>query len=163
MDNYERPGPEPGGVGLPMSTSEDLAGFSGQNHATRSTNARGEDLHLVERLKLRDHGAMVGLLEQYEDLVYSVILRAVRNPATAEDLKEETFFRIWRRIHTFDVERGHLDKWVAAIARNIAIDHLRSLRSEPHVHAQPWDEAANPARTTLRNAEADRLIKSALC
>ena len=154
MNNYERPGRQPGGVDIPLGNSEGLAALSVWGDSTSSITARSQDCHLVERLKLRDHNAMVDLYDKCGELAYSVISRIVRNPATAEDLTQETFLRIWRRIHSFDVGRGQLNQWVAAIARNIAIDHLRSLRREP----LPWDEMTKSARAILRNEEADRLM-----
>jgi RNA polymerase sigma-70 factor (ECF subfamily) len=84
---------------------------------------------LVARLKQRDSAAMALLYDRFGGLLYSVVYRAVRDQATAEDLVQETFFRIWNRIHTFDAEKGRLDVWLVTIARNRAFDHLRSLRS----------------------------------
>jgi hypothetical protein len=74
-----------------------------------------EDRELVKRLKSRDGHAMVSLYTKYGDLVYSVIYRAVIDRATAEDLTQETFLRIWNRIHTFDSEKGKLQGWLASV------------------------------------------------
>jgi len=71
---------------------------------------------------------MVVLYDRFGGLLYSVISRAVRDQATAEDLVQETFFRIWNRIHTFDAEKGRLEAWLVTIARNRAFDYLRSVR-----------------------------------
>jgi RNA polymerase sigma factor (sigma-70 family) len=79
-------------------------------------------------LKSRDPKAMVDLYDQFGRLVYSVILRAVRNPATAEDISQETFLRIWNRVATFDETKGRLEAWVVTVARNRAFDYLRALR-----------------------------------
>src|ERR1700744_5071167 len=89
-----------------------------------------EDRELVKRLKLRDGQAMVSLYDKYGSLVYSVIFRAVADRATAEDLAQETFLRIWNRIHTFDDEKGKLQGWLVTVARNRAFDYLRSIRNQ---------------------------------
>ena len=62
-------------------------------------------------------------------LVYSIIYQAVREQGVAEDLTQETFWRIWNRIQTFDPLKGKLEPWIATIARNRAVDHLRSIRN----------------------------------
>lgn len=86
----------------------------------------GEDRALAERLKSRETGAMADVYDRFGRLVYSVILAVVRDTATAEDLVQETFLRVWNRMQAFDSERGSLGPWILAVARNRAIDHVRS-------------------------------------
>ncbi len=85
-----------------------------------------DDSDLVRRLKGRDPDAMATLYDRYGRIMYSLILRVVRNESVAEDLVQETFLRVWNRVHGFDEDKGALGPWVLAIARNRAIDHLRS-------------------------------------
>ena len=86
-----------------------------------------EDRELAERLQRRDANAMADLYDRYGRLAYAVIYRVVRNTAAAEDLVQETFLRIWNRAQAFDAARGSLGAWVLTVARNRAIDHLRSV------------------------------------
>jgi RNA polymerase sigma-70 factor (ECF subfamily) len=85
-----------------------------------------DDADLARRLRARDAGAMRELYDRYGRLIYSVIMRMVRNSAAAEDLVQETFLRVWNRIQAFDQERGALGPWILTVARNRAIDYLRS-------------------------------------
>lgn len=88
----------------------------------------GEDsAGLVARLKRRDPDALEEIYNRYGKLVYSVVLRVVRDSAVAEDLTQETFLRAWNRCQAFDGERGKFGPWLLAIARNRAIDYLRSV------------------------------------
>lgn len=82
---------------------------------------------LVLRLQGRDPQAMGNLYDRYGRIIYSLIFRIVRNTSVAEDLVQETFLRIWNRVHVFDPEKGSLSPWVLAVARNRAIDYLRSV------------------------------------
>lgn len=91
--------------------------------ALRMTN----DGDLVRRLKAREPKAMADLYDRYGRIAYSVILRVVRNAAIAEDLAQETFMRVWNRMDSFDAERGALGTWILTVARNRAIDYLRSV------------------------------------
>jgi RNA polymerase sigma-70 factor (ECF subfamily) len=86
-----------------------------------------DDSELVDRLKRRDPHAMSVLYDRYGRLTYSVILRIVRNEGVAEDLVQETFLRIWNRIPGFDQQKGALGPWILTVARNRAIDYLRSV------------------------------------
>lgn len=84
------------------------------------------DEDLVSRLQKRDPQALAQLYDRYGRLVYSLILRAVRDTGVAEDLVQETFLRIWSRAAGFDAVRGSIGPWLLAVARNRAIDYLRS-------------------------------------
>src|ERR1700689_4219619 len=84
------------------------------------------DEELARRLQAREPGAMADLYDRFGKLAYSVIRGIVRDRAMAEDLVQETFLRVWNQIHGFEAGRGALGPWLLAIARNRAIDHIRS-------------------------------------
>src|SRR5216684_2376218 len=86
-----------------------------------------DDGDLARRLKNREPQAMADLYDRYARLVYALIFRIVRNAGTAEDLVQETFLRVWNRVHGFDADKGALGAWVTTVARNRAIDYLRSV------------------------------------
>jgi RNA polymerase sigma-70 factor (ECF subfamily) len=85
-----------------------------------------EERALVARLQRRDPQALAELYDRYGRTVYSLILRVVRDQAIAEDLVQETFLRVWNRVHSMDSSKGAIGPWLLAIARNGAIDYLRS-------------------------------------
>lgn len=104
------------------------------------------DGDLASRLRARDAGAMRELYDRYGRLVYSLILRMVRNSAAAEDLVQETFLRVWNRMQAFDQERGALGPWVLTVARHRAIDYLRSADSQMSAAALELDHLEHPGR-----------------
>ena len=93
-----------------------------------------QEAAVVRQLIARDSDAMAAVYDCYSGLVYSTILRIVRDNETAEDLTQETFLRVWNRIGAFDRSRGNLLAWIAAIARNQAIDYVRSSAAVKMVH-----------------------------
>jgi RNA polymerase sigma-70 factor (ECF subfamily) len=101
---------------------------------------------LVRRLRARDPQVMAALYDRYGRLVYSIIFRVVRDSAAAEDLVQETFLRIWNRAQSFDQQRGALGPWILTVARNRAIDHLRSLDGRMAAGALELDKIENPAQ-----------------
>ena len=105
-----------------------------------------DDSDLAGRLKARDAGAMRELYDRYGRLVYSLILRMVRNSAAAEDLVQETFLRVWNRIQGFDAERGALGPWVLTVARHRAIDYMRSADGKMSAGALELDRLEHPGR-----------------
>lgn len=104
-----------------------------------------DDRDLVRRLKARESQAMADLYDRYGRLAYSVILRIVRDAGVAEDLMQEAFLRIWTRIAAFDDNKGALGPWVVAVARNRAIDYLRSVEGRLSRSAVEMDKLDRPA------------------
>ncbi len=86
----------------------------------------GDDGDLAKRLQRREPAALGELYDRYGRLAYSLIYRVVRDTGVAEDLVQETFLRVWNRSQGFDAERGALGPWLLAVARNRAIDYVRS-------------------------------------
>jgi RNA polymerase sigma-70 factor, ECF subfamily len=103
------------------------------------------DPELARRLKQREPEAMAALYDRYGRIAYSLILRIVRDAALAEDLVQETFLRVWNRAQAFDSERGALGPWLLAVARNRAIDYLRSTDGRMARSAYELVEMENPA------------------
>lgn len=125
-----------------------------------------DDGDLVERLKRRDQQAMAVLYDRYGRLTYSIILRIVRNEAVAEDLMQETFFRIWNRVQAFDPEKGALGPWILTVARNRSIDHLRSIQGKTMESAFELEKMEHPAlfdnlESGILNMDRIKILRSA--
>src|SRR5579872_6947237 len=121
-----------------------------------------EDSELVRRLKLRDPHAMADLYDRYGRVAYSLIYRVVRNTGVAEDLVQETFLRVWNRVQSFDDQRGALGPWILTVARNQAIDYLRSSAGRLTAGSLELDRLEHPASfSSLSDSalEIDRVRK----
>ena len=62
----------------------------------------------------------------YSASLYGVISRIIIDTAVAEDVLQETFVKIWHSFASYSTEKGRLFTWMVNIARNLAIDKLRS-------------------------------------
>lgn len=105
-----------------------------------------DDSGLAERLRARDPKVMGEIYDRYGRLVYSLIHRIVHDTGVAEDLTQETFLRIWNRAQAFDVERGALAAWVVTVARNRAIDYLRSATGQAAARSLELADIEHPSR-----------------
>ncbi|HEY1987170.1 MAG TPA: sigma-70 family RNA polymerase sigma factor [Terracidiphilus sp.] len=90
--------------------------------------------------------AFEALFRQHQRAVYGWILRMVRNPAAAEDLTIQTFWRIYQAHARFDPERG-FEPWARRIATHAALDWLRARRPEIGVSADFFADLAARAGT----------------
>jgi len=87
------------------------------------------------------------LFRQFQAEVFRWIVRIVRDPAAAEDLTVETFWRIYRSHARFQSERS-FGAWARRIATNVAIDYLKTARSrEEQFPASLADESTLDRRT----------------
>jgi RNA polymerase sigma-70 factor (ECF subfamily) len=114
-----------------------------------------DDRNLAERLKRREPSVMGDIYDRYGKLVFSLIYRVVRDIGVAEDLVQETFLRVWNRAQGFDAERGALGPWLLAVARNRAIDYVRSAGGKMSRGALELDAAEHPS--VFVNFEAEVL------
>jgi RNA polymerase sigma factor (sigma-70 family) len=80
---------------------------------------------VLHRFCRGDVEAFEALFRQHQSEVYRWVFRIVRDPAIAEDLTIETFWRIHRAHARFDPARS-FEAWARRIASNAALDHLRS-------------------------------------
>jgi RNA polymerase sigma-70 factor (ECF subfamily) len=129
-------------------------------------HAPAADGDLIARLQRRDPQALAELYDRYGRIAYSLILRIVRDSGIAEDLVQETFLRVWNRVHGFDAEKGAIGPWLLAVARNRAIDYLRSAGGRER-NALEFEETDRPALYTdmerdLLLSDSARRVKSAM-
>jgi RNA polymerase sigma-70 factor, ECF subfamily len=87
-----------------------------------------DDAALLVLVQRGDDHAMAALFDRYSKVVYSVALRVLRDPASAEDVLQEVFMQIWRNPDGFVATRGSLGGWLAVVSRNRSIDALRRKR-----------------------------------
>jgi RNA polymerase sigma-70 factor, ECF subfamily len=78
----------------------------------------------IARARRGDAGAFEYLYKAHCRHVYSVCLRMIRNPAEAEDLTQQTFLQVFRKIGTFRGESG-FSTWLHRVTVNIVLMHLR--------------------------------------
>src|SRR5882724_8898353 len=111
-----------------------------------------DDTVLLERLRARDPDAMGELYDRYSRITYSLNYRVVRNQSVAEDLVQETFIRVWNRIQAFDHQKGALGPWILTVARNRAIDYVRSVDGRMSACALEVEKMESPlVFSTLEN------------
>lgn len=97
----------------------------------RLANQETEDESLVKRVADGDAIALEKLYDRYGQPVYSLALRIVRDPETAEELTQEVFVRLWRYAGTFDPARGRFSGWLLGIAHNLSLNEVRRWQSRP--------------------------------
>jgi RNA polymerase sigma-70 factor (ECF subfamily) len=110
-----------------------------------------EEAALIERIRSGDESAMADMYDRYSGIIYGVALRVLGDTTAAEDVLQEVFLQLWRNPQAFDASRGKLAPWLAVIARNRAIDHLRKRAPEDDI-----DEVSVSTGVNLEDEAAQR-------
>ena len=104
-------------------------------------------------LRERSEKAFSYLHDNYSGALYGVIHSIITDAETANDILQDVFLNIWKKIESYDPSKGRLFTWMLNIARNAAIDKLRSKSFRDGLKNQPISEnvdigagsAINPA------------------
>ena len=80
-------------------------------------------------MKKGDKKAISLLYENYSDSLYGVILKVTINEQIAQDALQETFIKVWKNGKKYDSKKAKLFTWLYRIAKNTAIDKLRSFNN----------------------------------
>ena len=107
---------------------------------------------LLARVADGDSRALDTLYDRYARVVYGVALRILGEAELAEDVVQETFWRIWRRAQTFQSGRGQVASWIFGIAHNLSVDELRRQRSRPR---PVYDTDETPVLRDLEDSRMD--------
>ena len=83
-----------------------------------------EDKKLIDLALSGEETAFKALLEKYRNLVFSIMLKMVRNKQEAEDLTQEAFMKAFVSLSSFNDEFA-FSTWLMKIASNNCIDFLR--------------------------------------
>lgn len=81
---------------------------------------------IVVLLQKKDDKAYSVLYDMYAKSLFSVIINIINNREEAEDILQEVFIKIWKNMDTYHESKGRFYTWIVNIARNTAIDKLRS-------------------------------------
>lgn len=100
---------------------------------------QSEDDSLASLVRLAitgDEGALTELITRYHRHVYQTAFAIVRSRPDAEEVTQDTFFRMYRKVSTLQDEHA-FHAWLTTTTTHLAIDHAR--RNKKH-HNQPLDE-----------------------
>ncbi len=103
------------------------------------------DARIIEGLKCHNPCALEDLYDRYGRIVFSVVFRIIQNTGEAEEIVQEVFLRIWTSAHLIDNSRGTLGPWLLTIARNLAIDYLRTARRRRQIYADGSHQSLLPS------------------
>ena len=112
-----------------------------------------DDQILIRLIVQSDPEALGALYDRYGRLVYSLALNSVGNAATAEEITQDVFLRVWQRAAQYRAGRAKVSTWLTSITRHRAIDQLRRRGSRPEQHSAAWAELEPGAEPHVNGPE----------
>jgi RNA polymerase sigma-70 factor (ECF subfamily) len=94
---------------------------------------------LVGHLLSKDATRFEAVYDHFSASLYSIIKQIVNSDELAQDLLQESFLKIWNNAASYNPEKSRLFTWVLNIARNTAIDYLRSKQGKMETKNQSRD------------------------
>ena len=136
-------------------------------------NAQDELVELLARTSLRDRAAFATLYERTSAKLFGIALRICASRAEAEEVVQVAYLKVWRSADRFAASRASPIAWMAAIARNAAIDRRRAESARGGEHKplgepgasggafgggfEPVDDAPSPEDAAVLASEARAL------
>lgn len=77
-------------------------------------------------LQQRDDKAFSYLYDNYSGALYGIVNSIVTDREIANDVLQNVFVNIWKKVESYDATKGRLFTWMLNVARNAAIDEVRS-------------------------------------
>lgn len=118
---------------------------------------------LLRRIADRDETAVAALYDRYSRLLFGLIHRILRDRGEAEDVLQDVYLAVWSRAESYEARLGSAEAWLVRIARNRAIDRLRSRTvrvraiealDPPHVAPD------NPEHAASRSEQRERVVRA---
>lgn len=128
-----------------------------------------QDVEMIQSIGRRDVIAFQDFYKKFNGLLYSTIYRVLNDHQDTEDIMQEVLMQIWQKAHLYEPSKGKPLTWVTTMARNRAIDRIRSKQRRSKLNdgfelesrtVQP--EFIEDTRDVLMAKESDNMLKSAV-
>lgn len=116
------------------------------------------DSQLMARILQRDPEALMAAYKEFGKRVFSLIYRILQDRGAAEEILQDTFWRLWDRPQQYDLEKGPLISWLLAVSRNLALDFKRKEVRRSVYTGFPGEHGTTIERLPEINVLADPLL-----
>ena len=111
---------------------------------------------LLDLLRKKSEAGFKHLYNHYSGALYGVIFRIVQSKEYTEEIIQDVFVKIWNSIHQYDALKGRFYTWMINIARNTAIDYLKSKSFQNELKNQSLpDFVYNSTELSTTNKSSD--------
>ena len=144
----------------PAAVRVEYSPFTDDNH---------EHAALLQRVGRRDVAAFQEFYRKFSGLLFSTIHRVLNDHQDAEDIMQEVLVQIWQKANLYEPRKGKPLTWISTMARNRAIDRIRSKQRRSRLNdgfeqeskvAQP--EFVDDTSDLVITGEQDQVVQKAV-
>jgi RNA polymerase sigma factor (sigma-70 family) len=130
-----------------------------------NTTIKYSEQELIAMLQQRNDQSFSYLYDNYSAALYGIINQVIPDKEIANDVLQEAFINIWKKIGSYDASKGRLFTWMLNVARNAAIDKLRSKGYQHNIKNQPLTEnvhdiSGQSVQTNIDNIGLKKVIST---
>jgi RNA polymerase sigma-70 factor (ECF subfamily) len=122
-----------------------------------NTQVKLSEQEIVSLLLQKDERGFNYLYDNYSAAIYGVVTRVVASKDYADEVIQDVFVKIWKNIAQFDAEKGRLYTWMLNLARNTAIDYVRSKGFQNEQKNQSIPDFVNDSNQYATTANVDHI------
>jgi RNA polymerase sigma-70 factor (ECF subfamily) len=89
------------------------------------------DAQLLALIVRGENWALSEIYARYTGLVFSIAFKILNDQASAEEIVQQVFTKVWRRAQLYQLERGKFSAWLSTITRHQCMDEFRHRRVRP--------------------------------
>jgi len=117
---------------------------------------------LINDIKAGDHRSYSLIIDRYKDMVYTLCVRLIKNPMSAEELTQDAFLKAFRNIQSYRSE-SKFSTWLYRIAYNTCISSLRKKKElEIELKENSFESEENLGLTKMENDDRDTQLAKLL-
>ncbi len=124
---------------------------------------------MLQRVGRRDVAAFQELFQKFRGLLYSTVYRVLNDHQDTEDIMQEVLMQIWQKAHLYEEVKGKPITWISTMARNRAIDRVRSKQRRSRLN-HDFEHETKPLQPefdedtsdVVISGERDRTIQNAV-
>lgn len=128
-----------------------------------------EDMILIQRIAQKDSASFQAFYRKYSGLIFTAIANVLNDHHDAEDVMQEVLVQIWNKAHLYEPRKGKPLTWITTMARNRAIDKIRSKQRRSRLN-DDFESESRPIQPEFEESSADqcevrernRIVRSAV-
>jgi len=125
--------------------------------AVAATEDQAGDIAMLQRVGRRDVVAFQELYRKFSGLLYSTIHRVLNDHQDTEDIMQEVLMQIWQKAHLYEPAKGKPLTWISTMARNRAIDRIRSKQRRSRLNDE-FEQEVKPLQPEFDDDTSDLVI-----
>lgn len=115
------------------------------------------DSDMLQAIGQRDVVAFQQFYQKFSGLLYTTIHRVLNDHQDTEDVMQEVLVQIWQKAHLYEPSKGKPLTWVTTMARNRAIDKIRSKQRRARLN-EDFEQESRSVQPEFEEDTSDLLI-----